>query len=131
MPSALPKSAMFSAERTRMPRKPRPMPASRPGVIRSSWMKAAAMTRVKKGAVDWRIPARPEEMCCSATLMSQNGIAMLTAPRTARCPIVRASRGSGVRVTATTARRIARPTRTRNRTRLSGGSVSTPILMKR
>ena len=49
-----------------MPRKPRPMPASRPGVIRSSWMKLAAMTRVKNGAVDWRIPARPEAMCCSA-----------------------------------------------------------------
>jgi hypothetical protein len=106
------------------------MPASRPGdplVVDEG----GGDDEGEEGCRRLRIPVRPELMCRSAALMSQNGIAMLTAPRTARCPIVRASRGRDVRVTATTTRRIARPTRTRNRTRLSGGSVSTPILMKR
>jgi len=107
------------------------IPATRPRVMCSSWTKDAARTRVKNGAVDWRIPARPDEMCCSAQPMSQNGIAMFTAPRIARCPSVRGSRGRGVRVTTTTATRTARPTTRRPATRLSGGSVSTPILMKR
>jgi hypothetical protein len=86
---------------------------------------------VKNGETDCRIPVSPDEMCCSAQPISQNGIAMFTAPRIARCPRVLGSRGSGVRVTTTTIARIARPTRRRHATRLSGGSVCTPTLMKR
>ena len=67
---------------------PTASPASRLIVIRSSRRKIAAMTMTNSGTAALRIAASAESTVSSAQVISENGIAMLTAPMTMRWPYV-------------------------------------------
>src|SRR5438094_701569 len=79
-------------------------PTSRPRVIGSSGKTSAASTMTSSGTAPLRIAAMADATDCSAQVISENGITILTAAMTSRCRYVRGFLGSGSFAPATTRR---------------------------
>ena len=89
------------------------------------------MTITNSGTVALRIDASAESIDCSPNAMRMNGTTMLTSAITIRCPYWRAERGSGSRVSSTTAHRKIEARTRRPPIIVSGGTVSRAILIQK
>ncbi len=88
---------------TTTPAKPSTSPATRPGVIFSSWVTKCATTTVNSGMVALKMDARPLAMCVCPQKRRLKGMTLLMTPMTKKPPIVRQStrtkRPEAVRIT--------------------------------
>src|SRR6185295_13944119 len=112
------------------PASPATTPASLRIVTGSCAVNAHVMRKVKIGAVELRMVARPASTTCWPHAISVNGTTLLSSACTRKLRQVTASRGNGMRRAAITAPSSAEAIRVRAAIKVSGGMLSTPTRMK-
>src|SRR6185503_16172340 len=112
------------------PARPATTPVSLRIVTGSCAVNAQVMRKVKIGAVELRMVARPASTTCWPHAISVNGTTLLSSACTRKLRQVTASRGNGMRRAAITAPSSAEAIRVRAAIKVSGGMLSTPTRMK-